>query len=63
MQVYGRAYHWAREFARFGHSVPLRAPKFVPPTGGKLGKNNAAAIAEAVTRPNMRFVLLKSIEQ
>ena len=61
------AHHWAREFAKFGHTVRLMAPKFVTPyrMSGKRGKNDAAdaaAIAEAVTRPNMRFVPVKSIE-
>ena len=50
------------------HTVRLMAPKFVTPyrLSGKRGKNDAAdaaAICEAVTRPSMRFVLPKSIEQ
>ena len=62
------AHHWAREFGKFGHTVRLMAPKFVAPyrMSGKRGKNDAAdaaAIAEAVTRPNMRFVPIKTIEQ
>jgi transposase len=62
------AHHWAREFAQFGHTVRLMAPKFVAPyrMSGKRGKNDAAdaaAICEAVTRPNMRFVPIKSVEQ
>ena len=62
------AHHWAREFQRFGHTVRLMAPKFVAPyrLSGKRGKNDAAdaaAICEAVTRPNMRFVPIKSLEQ
>ena len=62
------AHHWAREFAKFGHTVRLMAPKFVVPyrMSGKRGKNDAAdaaAICEAVTRPNMRFEPVKSIEQ
>ena len=62
------AHHWAREFEKFGHTVRLMAPKFVIPyrLSGKRGKNDAAdaaAICEAVTRPNMRFVPIKSIEQ
>jgi transposase len=51
-----------------GHTVRLMAPKFVSPyrMSGKRGKNDAAdalAICEAVTRPNMRFVPSKSLEQ
>lgn len=68
MEACSGAYHWAREFAKFGHTVRLMAPKFVIPyrLSGKRGKNDAAdaaAICEAVTRPNMRFVPVKSIEQ
>ena len=62
------AHHWAREFAKSGHTLRLMAPKFVAPyrLSGKKGKNDAAdaaAICEAVTRPNMRFVPIKSEEQ
>ena len=68
MEACSGAHHWAREFAKFGHTVRLMAPKFVVPyrISGKRGKNDAAdaaAICEAVTRPNMRFVPVKSIEQ
>lgn len=68
MEACSGAHHWARQFARFGHTVRLMAPKFVAPyrLSGKRGKNDAAdaqAICEAVTRPNMRFVPAKSIEQ
>ena len=52
----------------YDHTVRMMAPKFVVPyrMSGKRGKNDAAdaaAICEAVTRPNMRFVPIKSIEQ
>jgi transposase len=62
------AHHWAREFAKHGHTVKLLAPKLVTPyrMTGKRGKNDAAdaaAICEAVQRPNMRFVPIKSEEQ
>lgn len=68
MEACSGAHHWAREFAAFGHTVRLMAPKFVAPyrMSGKRGKNDAAdaaAICEAVTRPNMRFVPPKSVEQ
>ena len=68
MEACSGAHHWAREFAKFGHTVRLMAPKFVAPyrMGGRRGKNDAAdaaAICEAVTRPNMRFVPVKDIEQ
>ncbi len=68
MEACSGAHHWAREFAKFGHTVRLIAPKFVVPyrMSGKRGKNDAAdaiAICEAVSRPNMRFVPIKSVEQ
>lgn len=57
--------HFARSFERHGHEVRLIAPKFIKPylKGQKDDFNDAAAIAEAVTRPTMRFVLPKSNEQ
>src|SRR5437763_10525983 len=62
------AHHWARLFAQHGHTVRLIAPKFVVPyrLSGKRGKTDAAdaaAICEALQRPNMRFVPVKSLEQ
>ena len=59
------AHHWAREFAKFGHDVRIIAAKFVAPyrLSGRRGKNDAAdaqAICEAVQRPHMRFVPVKS---
>lgn len=68
MEACSGAHHWARLFRAHGHSVKLMAPKFVMPyrMSGKRGKNDAAdaaAICEAVTRPNMRFVPIKEIDQ
>ena len=68
MEACSGAHHWAREFEKLGHTVRLMAPKFVAPyrLSGKRGKNDAAdaaAICEAVTRPQMRFVPHKRIEQ
>ena len=62
------AHHWARLFQADGHRVRLIAPKLVTPyrMSGKRGKNDAAdaaAICEAVSRPNMRFVPVKTVEQ
>ncbi len=62
------AHYWAREFQKMGHTVRIMAPQLVSPyrMGGRHGKNDAAdaaAICEAVTRPNMRFVPIKSVEQ
>ena len=59
------AHDWARRFARFGHTVRLMAPKFVAPyrRSGKNDSNDAEAICEAVSRPSMRFVPVKSDDQ
>ncbi len=67
MEACSGAHHWARELAALGHTPRLMAPKFVIPyrIQGKRGKNDAndaAAICEAVSRPNMRFVPVKSVE-
>jgi len=68
MEACSGAHHWARLFGDLGHTVRLMAPKFVAPyrLSGKRGKNDAAdaaAICEAVQRPNMRFVPIKSVDQ
>jgi transposase len=59
------AHHWGRELTRLGHQVRLMPPSYVKPYL-KRQKNDAAdaeAICEAVTRPTMRFVEVKSPEQ
>ena len=68
MEACSGAHHWARLFQAHGHTVRLMAPKFVAPyrLSGKKGKNDAAdaaAICETVTRPSMRFVPPKSLQQ
>jgi transposase len=65
MEACGGAHHWARKLQEFGHSVKLMAPQYVKPYV-KTNKNDAAdaeAICEAVTRPTMRFVPIKNVEQ
>jgi len=65
MEACGGAHHWARTLQNYGHTVRLMAPQFVKPYV-KTNKNDAAdaeAICEAVARPNMRFVAIKSVEQ
>jgi transposase len=59
------AHHWARVIGSFGHEVRLISPKFVKPyvTGQKNDTQDAAAICEAVSRPEMRFVPQKTVEQ
>src|SRR5215471_14189553 len=59
------AHHWARQLTTLGHQVRLVPPSYVK-AYVKRGKNDAVdaeAICEAVTRPNMRFVPVKSEEQ
>lgn len=65
MEACTGAHQWAREFERLGHTVKLMAPKFVAPyrKSGKNDGNDAEAICEAVARPNMRFVPIKTVEQ
>lgn len=65
MEACSGAHEWARRFARYGHTVRLMAPKFVAPyrKSGKNDGNDAEAICEAVSRPSMRFVPVKSVEQ
>jgi len=65
MEACGSAHHWARTLKGFGHDVRLMSPQFVKPYV-KSNKNDIAdaeAICEAVARPNMRFVPVKSVEQ
>jgi transposase len=64
MEACGSAHYWARKLAELGHSVRLMAPQFVKPyvKTNKNDRNDAEAIGEAVTRPNMRFVAVKSAE-
>jgi transposase len=59
------SHHWARELEKVGHEVRLMPARYVKPYV-KRNKNDAAdaeAICEAVTRPTMRFVPIKSPEQ
>jgi transposase len=65
MEACGSAHHWARKLQGFGPTVRLMAPPFVKPYV-KTNKNDVAdaeAICEAVSRSNMRFVPVKSVEQ
>lgn len=59
------AHEWARRLERFGHRVKLMAPRFVTPyrKNGKNDGNDAEAICEAVSRPSMRFIPIKTAEQ
>jgi transposase len=65
IEACGSAHYWARMLGGFGHTVRLMAPQFVKPyvKSQKNDANDAEAISEAVTRPSMRFVPQKSVEQ
>ena len=65
MEACGGAHYWARRFGEHGHDVKLMAPQFVKPyvKSNKNDLRDAEAIAEAVTRPTMRFVPIKAVDQ
>jgi transposase len=62
MEACGGAHYWAREIAKLGHEVKLMSPRFVRPyvKSNKNDARDAEAICEAVARPSMRFVTVKS---
>ena len=65
MEACGSAHHWARVIRRYGHEVRLMPPAYVKPYV-KRNKNDgrdAEGLSEAVNRPTMRFVPVKSVEQ
>jgi transposase len=65
MEACAGAHYWAREISKLGHSVRLMAPAYVKPFV-KRQKNDATdaeAVCEAVQRPSMRFVPVKTEEQ
>ena len=65
MEACAGAHHWARELQSRGYTVKLIAPQFVKPyvKSNKNDCNDAEAICEAMSRPAMRFVSIKSVEQ
>lgn len=65
MEACSGAHYWARKFKHLGHQVRIIAPKFVQPyrIRGKNDNNDAEAICEATTRPNIWSVPVKSPEQ
>ena len=65
MEACAGAHYWARELAKLGHTVKLMAPQLVKPyvTSQKNDANDADGICEAVGRPKMRFVAVKTVAQ
>ncbi len=65
MEACGTSHYWARELGQLGHQVKLMPPAYVKPyvKRGKTDAGDAEAICEAVTRPTMRFVAVKSADQ
>jgi len=65
IEACGTGHHWAREIAALGHEVKLLPPTYVKPyvKRGKTDATDAEAICEAVTRPTMHFVPIKTSEQ
>ena len=65
MEACGGAHHWARELQKLGYKVKLIAPQFVKPyvKSNKHDAADAEAICEAMARPGMRFVPVKTVEQ
>jgi transposase len=65
MEACGSAHHWARLLQSKGYRVKLIAPQFVKPyvKTNKTDANDAEAICEAMSRPSMRFVAVKTVEQ
>jgi len=65
MEACAGSHHWARALQERGYRVKLIAPQFVKPyvKSNKTDRNDAEAICEAMSRPAMRFVAMKSVEQ
>ena len=65
MEACAGAHHWGRELQALGYTVKLIPPQFVKPyvKSNKSDAKDAEAICEAMSRPNMRFVTVKRVEQ
>jgi transposase len=65
MEACAAAHHWARKLVTLGHDAKLMAPQFVKPyvKSNKNDARDAEAICEALSRPHMRFVLVKTLAQ
>ena len=65
IEACGGSHYWARLFKQYGHEVKMMSPQFVKPyvKSNKSDRNDSEAIAEACTRPSMRFVPIKTVSQ
>jgi transposase len=65
LEACGASHHWARVLRELGHEVMLLPPQYIKPyvKRGKNDKIDAEAICEAMSRPGMRFVPVKTAEQ
>jgi transposase len=65
LEACSASHHWARELVRLGHDARLMPARYVKPyvQRGKSDALDAAGICEAVSRPTMRFVAIKTVEQ
>ena len=65
IEACGTSHYWARELSTLGHQVKLMPPTYVKAyvRGNKNDAGDAEAICEAVTRPTIRFVTIKGVEQ
>ena len=65
IEACGSAHYWGRELQKLGHDVRLMAVQLIKPyrTKQKNDRNDTEAICEAVSRPQMRFVPIKTVEQ
>src|SRR3974390_824550 len=65
MEACASAHFWARKLSELGHTVKLMAPQFVKPyvKSNKNDATDAEAICEAMSRPGMRFVSVKTVDQ
>lgn len=65
IEACGTSHYWSREITKLGHEVRLMPPAYVKPyvKRGKSDASDAEAICEAVSRPTMRYVAIKSCEE
>jgi transposase len=65
LEACGGSHHWGRLLSRLGHRVRLIPPQYVMPfvKRAKKDHNDAEAISEAASRPTMRLIVVKTVDQ